>query len=126
VATSIRKSWQLLRRQAAVAAVGIVRLRTQTMEFFCINPYRRLIFQFLVIPRGWSLSPDQVKVFQFSMSWGLALGPTQPSILMVLGALSPEVKQQGCEADYFPTSAEVNKARACISTPPHTSSWRSA
>jgi hypothetical protein len=33
VAPSIRKSWQSLRRQAAVASVGIVRSRTQTMEF---------------------------------------------------------------------------------------------
>jgi hypothetical protein len=31
VAPSIRKTWQLLRRQAAV---GIVRSRTKTMEFF--------------------------------------------------------------------------------------------
>jgi hypothetical protein len=33
VAPSIRKSWQSLRRQAAVARSGIVRSRTQTMEF---------------------------------------------------------------------------------------------
>jgi hypothetical protein len=33
VAPSIRKSWQSLRRQAAVS-VGIVRSRTQTKEFF--------------------------------------------------------------------------------------------
>jgi hypothetical protein len=34
VAHSIRKSWQSLRQQAAVArSVGIVRSRTQTMEF---------------------------------------------------------------------------------------------
>jgi hypothetical protein len=32
VAPSIRKSWQLLRRQAAVAPVGIVCSRTQTTE----------------------------------------------------------------------------------------------
>jgi hypothetical protein len=33
VAPSIRKSWQPLRRQAAVARVGIVRSRIQTTEF---------------------------------------------------------------------------------------------
>jgi hypothetical protein len=33
VAPSIHKSWQSLRRQAAGRSVGIVRSRTQTMEF---------------------------------------------------------------------------------------------
>jgi hypothetical protein len=33
VAPFIRKSWQALRRQAAGRSVGIVRSRTQTMEF---------------------------------------------------------------------------------------------
>jgi hypothetical protein len=32
VAPSIRKSWQSLRRQVALAPFGIVRSRTQTME----------------------------------------------------------------------------------------------
>jgi hypothetical protein len=34
VAPSIRKSWQSLRRQEGDRSVGIVRSRTQTMEFF--------------------------------------------------------------------------------------------
>jgi hypothetical protein len=38
MAPSIRKNWQLLRRQAAGRSVGIVRSRTQTMGFvlFCL------------------------------------------------------------------------------------------
>jgi hypothetical protein len=44
------------------------------------------------------------------------LGPTQPPIQWVQGALSPEVKRQGREADHSPpTSAEVKKI--CIYTP---------
>jgi hypothetical protein len=42
VAPSIRTSWQSLRRQAAVALVGIVRSRTQTMEFFSL--YKRFLY----------------------------------------------------------------------------------
>jgi hypothetical protein len=39
-----------------------------------------------------------------------ALGPTQPPIQWVLGALSLEVKRPGCEADHSsPSSAEVKE-----------------
>jgi hypothetical protein len=47
-----------------------------------------------------------------------ALGSTQPPIQWVLVALSPGVKQPGCEVDYSPpTSAEVKKMWIYISTP---------
>jgi hypothetical protein len=48
--------------------------------------------------------------FHFSMSSRPALGPTQPPIQWVPGALSPGVKRPGREADHSPpASAEVKK-----------------
>jgi hypothetical protein len=47
-----------------------------------------------------------------------ALGPTQPPIKWVTGALSLRVKRPGREADHSPpSSAEVKKERSYISTP---------
>jgi hypothetical protein len=62
-----------------------------------------------------------MRVLRFNSWWGLgiflfttvsrtALGPTQPLIQWVLGALSLGVKQLGCEADHSPPySAEVKE-----------------
>jgi hypothetical protein len=56
----------------------------------------------------------------FSMSSGLALGPSQPPIQWVPGALSPGVKWWGCEADNSPpASAKVKKMWIYTSTPPY-------
>jgi hypothetical protein len=61
-------------------------------------------------PRGLSSSPGRVKNYLFSALSRPVLGPTQPSIQWVLGALFPGVKRQGREADRSPpTSAEVKK-----------------
>jgi hypothetical protein len=50
-----------------------------------------------------------------------ALGPTQPPIKWVPGALSVGVKRLGREADHSPpSSAEVKNARSCTST----AQWR--
>jgi hypothetical protein len=58
----------------------------------------------------WSSSPGRAKNFLFSMSSRQTLGPTQPPIQKVPGALSPGVKRQGREADRSPpTSAEIKK-----------------
>jgi hypothetical protein len=53
------------------------------------------------------------------------LEPTQPSIQLVPGALSPVVNRPGREADHSPAGAEVKKMWICASTP-HTPSWPSA
>jgi hypothetical protein len=56
----------------------------------------------------------------------LTVGPTQPSVQWVLGALSPGVKWQGREADHSPpSSAEVNNG-GTIPPLPSMSSWHSA
>jgi hypothetical protein len=49
----------------------------------------------------------------------MALGPTQPPIQWVPGALSLGVKRPGREADHSPpSSAEVKNAWSYTSTPP--------
>jgi hypothetical protein len=59
-------------------------------------------------PRSWSLSPGGIKNFLFSTSSRPALGPTQPPIQWVPGALSSGANLQGREADQSPpASAEV-------------------
>jgi hypothetical protein len=65
-------------------------------------------------------SPGRVKNFL------LFHGPTQPPIQWVLGALSPEVKRPGREADHSqPISAEVKKMWIYKFTSPY-ALWRSA
>jgi hypothetical protein len=64
---------------------------------------------------GWTtgdseLIPYKVMIFLLSTSSRPAVGPTQPPIQWVSGALSPRVKRPGREADHsLPTSAEVKK-----------------
>jgi hypothetical protein len=55
-------------------------------------------------PRGRSSSLGRVKNFHLFMSSRPALGPTQPPIQWVQGALSLGVKQQGLEADHLPSN----------------------
>jgi hypothetical protein len=67
---------------------------------------------------GRSSNPGGGKNFLFSTSSRPALGPTQPPIQWVPGALSPGVKRPGREADHPPpTSAEVKKILIYTSTP---------
>jgi hypothetical protein len=58
-------------------------------------------------------------IFLFTTVSGPALGPTQPSIQWVPGALSLGVKRPWCETGHSSTtSVEVKNAWSCISTPP--------
>jgi hypothetical protein len=69
---------------------------------------------------GRSSSPGGGKNFHFSVSSRRALGPTQPPILWVPGALSPGVKRNVREADHSPpNSAEVKETWVCTSTAPY-------
>jgi hypothetical protein len=61
----------------------------------------------------------ELEIFLFTTASRMALGPTQPHIQWVLGALSLGVKWPGCEAEHsHPSSAEVKNAWSYISTPP--------
>jgi hypothetical protein len=65
-------------------------------------------------------SPDRgLEILLFTTASRPALGPTQPSIQWVTGALSLVVKRPGREADYQPpSSAEVKNAWNYTSSPP--------
>jgi hypothetical protein len=70
--------------------------------------------------RGESSSPGSIKNFLFSMSSRPALGPTQPPVQWIPGAVSSGVKQPGREADHSPaTSARVKKIWIYTSIPPY-------
>jgi hypothetical protein len=57
----------------------------------------------------------------------MALGPTQPPIQWVPGALSLEVKWPGCEADHSPSSsAEVKEWVELYLHSPDMPSWHGA
>jgi hypothetical protein len=52
-----------------------------------------------------------------------ALGPTQPPVQWVLGAISPGVKRTGRETDHPPTSTAEFKNGGDVPPLPHMSSW---
>jgi hypothetical protein len=57
-------------------------------------------------------------IFLFTTGSRTALGPTQPPIQWVRGALSLGIKRPGCEADHSPpSSAEIKNAWSYTSTP---------
>jgi hypothetical protein len=63
--------------------------------------------------------PVGLGIFLFTTASRTALGPTQPPIQWVPGALSLGVKRPGREADHSPpSSAEVKNAWSYTSTPP--------
>jgi hypothetical protein len=67
-------------------------------------------------PRGWSS-----RFFTSPRRPHRLWGPPQPPIQWVPGALSPEVKRPGREADHLPpTSAEIKKMWIYTSIPPYT------
>jgi hypothetical protein len=67
--------------------------------------------------------PGRGNIFFFSIVSGPARGLSQPPIQWVSGALSPEVRRPGREADHSsPPSAEVKNGGA-VPPFPHTSSW---
>jgi hypothetical protein len=52
------------------------------------------------------------------------LGPTRPSVLWILGAVSLVLNPSGREADHSsPSSAEIKNTWSCVPPLPNTSSW---
>jgi hypothetical protein len=65
--------------------------------------------------------------FFFNTMSSLALGPTQPPIHWIPGALSLGVKRPGREADHSPpSSAKVKECMELYFHSPDTSSWHDA
>jgi hypothetical protein len=63
------------------------------------------------------MNPGSSKIFRLSMLSRPLLGPTEPPVQWVLGALPPGVKQPGLEADHSPpTSAKVKNTWIYVST----------
>jgi hypothetical protein len=72
-------------------------------------------------------SRQDLGIFLFDTVSGPALGPTQPPIQWVPGALSLGVKRKGRKADHSPpSSAEVKEWVELYLHSPNTSSWRGA
>jgi hypothetical protein len=95
----------------------------------------RNISLYLCIALGYGLDdrgsrvrfPVGVEIFLFTTPSRTALGPTQPPIQWVSGALSLGVKRQGREADHSPlSSAEVKECVELYLHSPSTPSWRGA
>jgi hypothetical protein len=67
--------------------------------------------------RSGSDSRQSLGIFLFATASRLDLWPTQPPTQWVAGALSPGVKQTGCEADHSPpSSSEVKNAWSYTAT----------
>lgn len=49
--------------------------------------------------------PEQGRIFLFSTTPTLALGPTHPAVLSALGVLSPGVKQPEYKTEHIPSSS---------------------
>jgi hypothetical protein len=75
---------------------------------------------------GPDLIPSKGKIFLFSTAYRPILGPTQPPIQWVRGALSHGVNRQGREADQLPPSSAEVKNDGAISPLSPMSSWNSA
>lgn len=55
---------------------------------------------------GSTRSEGKRLLFLFSLASGPSLGPNQSVVQWVQGAVSPGVRQQGCEADHVHAKAE--------------------
>jgi hypothetical protein len=90
----------------------------QTGSHSLMSPEIQIQFSHSTI---WVLGFDSRRglgIFLFTTASRTALGPTQPPLQCVPGALSLGVKQLGHEADHsLPSSAEVKNGWSYISTP---------
>jgi hypothetical protein len=70
--------------------------------------HRRISLGYRLVGLGFE-SRQRLGIFLFTTASRLALGPTQPPIQLVPGALSLGVKQPGREADHSPQSSDEVK-----------------
>jgi hypothetical protein len=63
-------------------------------------------------------------LFLKSLAYRPTLGPTQPPIQWVLGALSPVVKRPVREGDHSPPASAEVKSDRVLPPYPYASSWR--
>jgi hypothetical protein len=75
---------------------------------------------------GRGLNPGRGMIFLLSTASRLALGPTQPPIQWLPGAISQEVKRPVREADHLPPSSAEVKNGGARPPLPHMSSWHNA
>jgi len=115
------------------------RFPTNILYIFLISPMRATcpapIIFLDVIATGYGLDDQGSRVrfragarnFSTDTASRPALGPTQPSIQWIRGALSLGVKRPGREADYSPpSSAEMKECVELYLHSLNTSSWRGA
>jgi hypothetical protein len=128
---------QATHRQAALCESQARDVRTNSMvNWYLLNQSRNALFLwtqvlFMVIAQsvqrwatGWTIgvlgidSRRGLGIFLLTTASTTALGPTQPPIQCVQGALSLGVKRTGCEADHSPpSSARVKNASSYTFTP---------
>jgi hypothetical protein len=77
----------------------------------CVASQRVFIVVYFVIDsvRKLSDTPTYIYLFLFDIASILALGPTQPSIQWVPGALTPGIRRLGLEANHSPPSSPDDK-----------------
>jgi hypothetical protein len=74
----------------------------------------------------WFYSRQRQGAYSFSLTSNLALGPNQPSIQCVLGAVPPATKWQGRQPYYNPLLVPRSRMVGVILPLPNTTSWRDA
>jgi hypothetical protein len=85
----------------------------------CNNSFGLIIIIIIIIITRWSSSLGRVNNIHFSIQSRPSLGPTQPPIHGLLGALSSGVKRLRSEAVHsLKTSVEVKKTRVYTSILP--------
>jgi hypothetical protein len=99
---------------------------TSIIPLYRLKMYRAVIAQSVQrSATGWTIgvlgfdSRRELGIFLYTTECRTTLGPTQPPIQWVPGALSLEVKRPERESDHStPSSAEVKNAWSYTSTPP--------
>jgi hypothetical protein len=80
---------------------------------------------------GWTIEESRFDsqqgkdIFLFSIMFSLVLGPTQPPLKWVSGAVAPHIKRPKREADHLPLSTAEVKNSGVLPQLSDMSSWHS-